>query len=623
MKPGLWWRLGALAAVLLAAGLRFGRLEAQSYWNDEGNSRVQAGRAWGEIVMNAAADIHPPGYYLALSVWRAGLGESEFGLRSFSALAGVLTVALTARLARRWGGWRASAVSAGLTAVHPLLIYYSQEARMYAWLTVWAVTAWLMLAQLLAEPRWGRVAAYAAVTAAGLYTHYAFGLVVAAQGVAVLGWLGWHRLRRRAPGPRLAGWLTAWLTAQAGAGLLFAPWLPTALHHLLTWPASRAVLADPLAMLTDLGRTLWLGRMVSLAESAPMVTALTGLGLAAWLRARPAHSGWALTWLAVPAGLTVAFGLLTEAFAKFLVVAAPPLTLLAGLAWPTAPRARPILPLAWLAVWLAALFPALNNLYFNPAYARDDYRAIARQVAALYRPGDAVALVSPNQAEAYLYYHTADAPVYPLPRTRPLDPAQTTADLAALARTHTRLFVLFWGEQQADPQGFIEGWLNANAFKAGDRWFGNVRLATYALAQPATAPQTPLRARFGEAILLTGYALNATTYAPGDIAQVTLFWQALAPLDTRYKVFVHVSPAFDEPPLTQHDGEPAGGSRPTAGWLPGEVIADNHGLLIPPDAPPGDYLVIVGVYGLFDGARLPTAAGDRLAVGRITLAAQP
>lgn len=603
-----------LLAVLAATSLRFFRLEAQSYWNDEGNSRVQASRAWAEIVANTAADIHPPGYYLALSAWRDLLGESEFGLRSFSALAGVLAVALAARVARHWGGWRAGVVAASLTAVHPFLIYYSQEARMYAWLSVWAVAAFWALGRWAHGRhgwRWG--AAYAALTAAGLYTHYAYGFVILAHGALVLGWLAWGLARRQPVGPRL--W--AWLAAQAAALLLFAPWLPTALHQLLNWPAARAT-TESLTLLADLGRTLWLGRMLPLAESGPLTLGLTlGLMLAlAVHRPRWPGGALALAWLAVPAGLTLALGLLTEAFAKFLLVAVPPLLVLAALTWGRAhPRTGLVIPAALLLAWLAALYPALNNLYFNPAYARDDYRAIARLVADLYRPGDAVALISPNQAEAYLYYHTAPAPVHPLPRTRPLDPAQTTADLAELARTHTRLFVLFWGEQQADPQGIIETWLNANAFKAGDQWFGNVRLATYALAQPAAVPQVMVQARFGEALTLTGYALNATTYAPGDIAQVTLFWQATAPVPTRYKVFVHLSPVFDGPPLAQHDGEPAGGSRPTDTWPVGEVIADNHGLLIPPDTPPGTYRLLVGVYGLFDPARLPVDTGDRLDIG--------
>ncbi|MBN8636002.1 MAG: hypothetical protein J0M07_11815, partial [Anaerolineae bacterium] len=72
----LW--LIALLILLLAAALRFYNLGAQSFWNDEGNSYVQATRSFAEIAANAARDIHPPGYYWLLAIWRVLVGESEF-----------------------------------------------------------------------------------------------------------------------------------------------------------------------------------------------------------------------------------------------------------------------------------------------------------------------------------------------------------------------------------------------------------------------------------------------------------------------------------------------------------------------------------------------------------------
>src|SRR3990172_8818069 len=83
-----------LLALLLAAWLRFYRIEYQSYWNDEGNSRVLAGRPGGHTARAAPADIHPPLYYLVLKGWRAAAGESEIALRGFSAFAGIVLVAL-------------------------------------------------------------------------------------------------------------------------------------------------------------------------------------------------------------------------------------------------------------------------------------------------------------------------------------------------------------------------------------------------------------------------------------------------------------------------------------------------------------------------------------------------
>ncbi|MCC7358779.1 MAG: glycosyltransferase family 39 protein [Anaerolineales bacterium] len=644
MRPRPLYLLAVLITLALATWLRFFRLDAQSYWNDEGNSLRLAERAPAEIVAAAAADIHPPGYYLALSGWRALTGPSEFALRGFSALVGVALVALVYRLGQQYFDRATGLGAALLAALHPFLIYYSQEARMYALLAALSAASFLLFSRWLKSsrppaPAWGQpawAAAYVLVTAAGLYTHYAFGFVVIAENLAAFGGLAAHR--GRGGGGRLA----AWLGLQAAALLLFLPWLPTALRQLTTWPADRA--AQPfVAALLDLARYLTFGR--TLPTAAAGLGLLGALGLLAFGLARRGQTVTPALWLFVPAALTLSFGLLTEAFAKFLLVAVPPLLLLLGNGLAAIPPG-PFEPgwkrtrqrageYAALAVWLAAVtaygaatFASLNNLYFNPADARDDYRAIARDLAAAYQPGDAIILISPNQYEVFTVYHPdhaeGTAALFPLPATRPLDPAATTAALEQIAAAHPRLFVLFWGEGQADPAGVVEGWLNTHAFKAGDRWYGQVRLATYAAAQPATQPQVTLAARFGEHIALTGYALQPAQPRPGGSVQLTLFWRTDAALEARYKVFVHIYADENAPPVAQQDGEPGGGLALTSGWTPGVVIADNHGVLLPDELAPGRYVVYVGLTELFSGERLPVAldgaaAGDRLRLTEVEI----
>jgi hypothetical protein len=635
--------------LLLAAWLRFYRIDNQSYWNDEGNSLGLAGRGVATIVRSAAADIHPPGYYLALKAWAAVAGNSELALRGFAALAGLVLVALLYRLGQLYFGPGAGVLAALAGAFNPFLIYYSQEARMYALLAMWAAASFLLFSLWLrssrppgpplGDRRLGL--AYSLVTAAGLFTHYAFGFVLLAQNVAALGGLLAHRGSRplRAAAPTRPAWqqrFAAWLGWQALALLVYLPWLPTAYRQLSHWPAAREF--QPVgAALLDLGRTLVFGRTL------PVEAALVGLAGAALLLLlglrRRGQTITPLLWLLLPAAFTLGLGLLSEAFAKFLVVAAPAVCLLLGqglAAVPTGARTasgllQRLRQGAALLLWLAALgayaagtYASLNNLYFNPAYFRDDYRGIAAYVASLARPGDAVITIAPNQVEAFGYYHRAGAPVYPLPHSRPLDPAETEAALAEIIQRHTRLFVLYWGDAQADPDHRVEQWLNTHTFKAGETWYGQVRLATYAAAAPAPQPTTLSGARFGEHISLTGYALPTAALVPGDILQVTLFWQTDAPLDERYKVFVHIYTDADQPPVAQQDSEPGGGLAPTPSWPVGQTVADNHGVLIPADLPPGQYTVSLGLYELFTGQRLPLtlageAAGDRLPMGTVTI----
>lgn len=180
----------ALAVVLLAAGLRLHRLDAQSLWNDEGNAYVQATRTLPEIADNAARDIHPPGYYSLLAVWRLLTGESEFALRALSAFAGVLTVALTYALGRRLYSPLAGLTAALLVALNTFNIYYSQEARMYALLGLWSVAAMWAFVGFVRSGKREWALAFALFNAAGLYTHYAYPAVMVAQGVLFLLWAG-------------------------------------------------------------------------------------------------------------------------------------------------------------------------------------------------------------------------------------------------------------------------------------------------------------------------------------------------------------------------------------------------------------------------------------------------
>ncbi|MEK7328134.1 MAG: hypothetical protein AAB217_23065, partial [Chloroflexota bacterium] len=136
----------------------------------------------------------------------------------------------------------------------------------------------------------------------------------------------------------------------------------------------------------------------------------------------------------------------------------------------------------------------------------------------------------------------------------------------------------------------------------------------------ASTLQTRVDALFGNQIALEGYSLNADSFSPGDILQLTLFWHANSPLPTRYKVFVHLIGDPGLPPIAQHDGEPGGGLALTTTWQTGQTVADNHGVFMPLDLPPGDYSLVVGLYGVDDGARLQIQTGaDNVYLTTITV----
>jgi hypothetical protein len=129
-------------------------------------------------------------------------------------------------------------------------------------------------------------------------------------------------------------------------------------------------------------------------------------------------------------------------------------------------------------------------------------------------------------------------------------------------------------------------------------------------------PVSSAPAQVGDLALLAGYDLSATQLETGSDLMVNLFWRATALTTTSYTVFVHlVGP--DGTILAQQDQQPAGGARPTTGWLPGEVVRDSHTLHIPADTAPGAYRLRLGLYDAASGERLPVSgpgvpAGDHL-----------
>ncbi len=126
MRKGIWLMLA------VALGLRLIAIN-QSLWLDEAISiNVVKNFGWGEIVSNFSVhDFHPFLYYFFLKAWGSLFGFGVIIMRLPSVIFGVMTVYIAAKM-KREAGW--------LLAVNPLLIYYSQEVRMYS-LTVMCLTA--------------------------------------------------------------------------------------------------------------------------------------------------------------------------------------------------------------------------------------------------------------------------------------------------------------------------------------------------------------------------------------------------------------------------------------------------------------------------------------------------
>jgi hypothetical protein len=130
-----------------------------------------------------------------------------------------------------------------------------------------------------------------------------------------------------------------------------------------------------------------------------------------------------------------------------------------------------------------------------------------------------------------------------------------------------------------------------------------------ATSVPVGATSGDVRVRFGNPafVELVSYSLSAVEVTTAQPLQLTLNWRSTegrSPMN--YVVFTHLR-SGDGNIIAQHDGPPAGGSRPMVEWSPGEVIVDIHQMAFTDGARDysGAATLIVGLYN-------PEAAQERV-----------
>ena len=109
--------LAVAALTVVAAVLRFTRLGYQGFWFDEGNTALLVHFSPGKMLgLIPQTESTPPLYYCLAWVWARIFGYGEAGLRSLSALAGVLTVPVMYAAAAKLISRRAGLIAAALAA---------------------------------------------------------------------------------------------------------------------------------------------------------------------------------------------------------------------------------------------------------------------------------------------------------------------------------------------------------------------------------------------------------------------------------------------------------------------------------------------------------------------------
>lgn len=632
-------RPALLFLIFLAFLLRIWALDAKGLAYDEAATALMARAAPSAILRFhwGAAFEHPPVWQLLMYGWSRLAGQSEFALRFWAALAGVIQIPLVWQLARRLetGDWRLESryrsvsslqslvstlpmLSALLAILSPVLVLYSQEARMYTIVVALALASLWATRGLIHKPTVGRAALFVLVNVVMTGFHYYSVLLVGTE-VIVLGWVAWRTKMPRSAWSLYTAAVIAALAPLAG-WMLLAPGFGETLTIVL---ASRGEgQPNPGTFLDGLWRDLsfgairwqpahaWVGYLILPLVGVGVVRA-TRQGLATVPTAGQRTEMWLslLLIVAVMIPLLVSVLFFRTLATRYILFVVPLLCILAalGLSWLNQIDWR--LGGLWLGV--ALMVAGAGLLTYFGAYRKSDYRAMAQSLLQQLDPADGILLEAPRQHLLAKYYLPAGLTYYTAPHVElpdywpvnapPVVPEEMDDRLQEYLRRHRTLWLILTAEDEVDKGEFVPKYLTAVSFRQDCADWLDVRLCRF-VSPYATAVQATktIGALYGGQLLLEWADLATAEERNGRrFLLATLHWLAEAQPTLDYRVTLRLLDR-EGVIVSQLDEYPIGPLLPPTTWQVGDAKPGYMALPVP--AEPGVYGAVVGVYDRTTGA---------------------
>ncbi len=621
-----------LVIILIAFALRLTRLGHQSLWYDEGITWLLAQKSLADLIHWTAADIQPPFYYLLLWAAKFLFGSSEWALRFPSALFNTLTLPLIYILARRLfrrlnfphSPLAALSSPEGLAviifALSPLMVYYSQEARMYTLLVFEVTLAGYLLLKIVHLPGGSsssfifHPSSFILVAAAALYTHYFSAFLLAAYGLYI-GLVLWQR-----HWPKMLviqSLLLFGLTA-----LLFVPWLPVLLSRLgddpSYWPgalklseALRKVLISFTAGETVFEQTAWwlAGGYIAILVFGGVYTGIQKLRF--WTPQRvpspssflPSSFSLLFLWLILPIASILILSYQSPKFnPRYTLLAYPAFVLLfaAAVSQIANRKSQTVLRFTLYAFLFSASIFSLYNWFTVGDFAKADFKHLAKFVQERQAADETVLLSSGHMFPVWAYYYGWQNWT-PLPSMERLDVRRVTGlgiagDIARATNDKGGVWLVRWQDEVIDPNGVVPFWLDQigrRPLDAGDFWgvgLEHWRLDPDKINSLYENPvKQPSLNNFANQVDLLGLTQLSDT-------EIALFWRPRQPLPDDLVISLNLS----DPDGFEWDsgavvGRPGAYMYPPSRWPVGQITMTRHRLPWRWGTPPGDYQVEIGV----------------------------
>jgi mannosyltransferase len=365
-------------------------LAEKSIDSDESVSIAIANSNWPTIWQTISqGETNMVGYYVLLHFW-IYLGNSEFVIRSLSALFAVLTVPTVFALGTQLFSKRVGLIAALLATINPMFIQYAQDARSYSMVLLFATLSTLFLVIVVRRPSKLLWTAYAIASIIAVYAHVFACFILAAQAISLL-------FMRRQSIPwkgLLVSWMSIIILILPLVLLIF-----TRSGHNLDWV--------PQPGLTDL-----IGVFASLSGGKYLLAAFFVVCLWAciyaarqWLVYKASEKNWQysllIALLLVPIILAFGISMIRAIFEdKYLIVCIPALVILAAVGISLLPK-RFFLPISLIVLVGLSGFQ-LRHWYID--YEKEDWRGTADYVLANSEKGDAIIFFMPLCSTAFNYY---------------------------------------------------------------------------------------------------------------------------------------------------------------------------------------------------------------------------
>jgi len=254
-----------------------------------------------------------------------------------------------------------------------------------------------------------------------------------------------------------------------------------------------------------------------------------------------------------------------------------------------------------LAVALVGLWP-----YYPGRIRIDDYPSLVSTLASQRQPGDSVILYTDTDWPIFAFHHPQ--PWRGVPHLWAMTPELAGDFLAPIWAGHDAVWLVTTPYSAAgDPQRLVPAWLAERATAVRAFSYGDMALTLYtrtaarAAAGGAPAPDAPPPRPLAISLptgAITGYTQATRDFRSGDTVRLFLFYSATAGSDITVALLDAAGAAWGA----------------TAATLPAapEWGRQQIDLLVPPDAPSGDYRFAVAAAGA-------NGAGAATPFGRLTI----